>query len=86
MPPFWFGLIAYDAIKLNWFNNVAVLYGLGLHSAGKSGINWDYVHLVLVRTLTIRSSRRGPVRTGVDARVLSSGPSARPRPRCRRRS
>ena len=59
MPPFWFGLIAYDfAIKLsNWFNNgKPVLYGLGLHSAGKSGINWDYVlHLVLpIATLTIQ--------------------------------
>jgi peptide/nickel transport system permease protein len=59
MPPFWFGLIAYDfATKLaDWFNNgQPVLYGLGLHSAGKSGINGDYaLHLVLpVLTLTIQ--------------------------------
>src|SRR5262245_11402825 len=58
-PPFWFGLIAYDfAIKLSdWFNNgKPVFYGLGLHSAGHSGINWDYaMHLVLpVATLTIQ--------------------------------
>jgi peptide/nickel transport system permease protein len=59
MPPFWFGLIAYDfAAKFaDWFNNgEPVLYGLGLHSAGESGINWDYfLHLILpVATLTIQ--------------------------------
>jgi peptide/nickel transport system permease protein len=59
MPPFWFGLIAYDfATKLgDWFNDGdPVLYGLGLHSAGRSGLNWDYaLHLVLpVATLTIQ--------------------------------
>ncbi len=59
MPAFWFGLIAYDfSTKLaDWFNDGdPIFYGLGLHSAGESGINGDYFfHLVLpVATLTIQ--------------------------------
>src|SRR5262245_9657546 len=59
MPPFWFGLIACDfaAKAADWFNDgKPILYGLGLHSSGRSGINMEYaLHLVLpVATLTIQ--------------------------------
>ena len=59
MPPFWFGLIAYDfAIKLsNWFNNgKPVLYRRAALGRRQTGINWDYVrHLVLpIATLTVQ--------------------------------
>jgi len=59
LPPFWFGLIAYHfATELaGWVNGgEPVLYGLGLHSAGKDGLNLDYArHLVLpVMTLTVQ--------------------------------
>jgi peptide/nickel transport system permease protein len=59
MPPVFFGLLFYDfAVRLgHWFNNGdPVLYGLGLHSAGRGGYNLDYAqHLVLpVLTLTIQ--------------------------------
>jgi peptide/nickel transport system permease protein len=59
MPPVFFGLLAYDfATRLgHWFNDGdPVLYGLGLHSAGRGGFNLDYLqHLVLpIFTLTIQ--------------------------------
>lgn len=59
MPPFWFGLLAQQfAVNLKgWVGSEQpVLYFVGLHSAGKGGINLDYLqHLILpVLTLTIQ--------------------------------
>jgi peptide/nickel transport system permease protein len=60
MPPFWFGLIAIQFLAVypkDWFGlSETPLYFLGLHSAGSSGINMDYLrHLVLpVLTLTVQ--------------------------------
>jgi peptide/nickel transport system permease protein len=60
MPPFWFALIAnqFFAIKLTeWLGlEEPLFYISGLHSAGESGFNVDYLkHLVLpVMTLTIQ--------------------------------
>lgn len=59
MPPFWFGLLSQQfAVNLKgWVGaEEPILYFVGLHSAGKGGINLDYLrHLVLpVTTLTIQ--------------------------------
>lgn len=60
MPPFFFGLMAihYLAVqpKLWWDLEHPPLEFVGLHTAGESGFNWDYVkHLVLpVMTLTVQ--------------------------------
>jgi peptide/nickel transport system permease protein len=60
MPPFWFGLIAIQflaAYPREWFDLATPpLQFVGLHSSGRSGINWDYArHLVLpVMTLTVQ--------------------------------
>jgi peptide/nickel transport system permease protein len=61
MPPFWFGLMAI-VLLVTWpvthFHlNQPIVYSIGLHGTGKSGINLDYFrHLVLpVMTLTVQS-------------------------------
>jgi len=60
MPPFFFAYLAihYIAVEpIQWFNlDSAPLKFVGLHSAGQSGFNWDYVqHLILpVMTLTVQ--------------------------------
>jgi peptide/nickel transport system permease protein len=60
MPPFWFALIANQFLAINltkWLGlDQPLFYFVGLHSAGKSGLNVDYLqHLVLpVMTLTIQ--------------------------------
>lgn len=60
MPPFFFAYLAihYIAVEpIQWFNlESAPLKFVGLHSAGQSGFNWDYVqHLILpVMTLTVQ--------------------------------
>lgn len=59
MPPFWFGLLSQQfAVNLRgWFGaHDPILYFVGLHSAGKGGLDLDYLrHLVLpVLTLTIQ--------------------------------
>jgi peptide/nickel transport system permease protein len=60
MPPFFFAYLAiqYLAVEpITWFNlEEAPLKFVGLHSAGESGFNWDYVqHLILpVLTLTVQ--------------------------------
>jgi peptide/nickel transport system permease protein len=61
LPPFWFALIAikFTAVwpKTHWDLDSPPLYFVGLHSSGKSGINFDYIrHLALpVLTLTVQS-------------------------------
>lgn len=58
MPPFWFGLVLIAALSIapqQWFGLAEPpLFFVGLHSAGESGLNLDYLrHLVLpVLTLT----------------------------------
>jgi peptide/nickel transport system permease protein len=60
MPPFWFALLANQilGIKLQeWLGlDEPIFYFLGLHSAGESGFNLDYLqHLFLpVMTLTVQ--------------------------------
>ena len=60
MPPFWFGLLAIHYLSVepkSWFGLEEVPFKfIGLHSAGESGFNWDYVsHLILpVLTLTVQ--------------------------------
>ena len=60
MPPFFFGLMAihYLAVqpKIWWDLDQPPLEFVGLHSAGESGFNWDYIkHLILpVMTLTVQ--------------------------------
>jgi|SRR5690242_6188571 peptide/nickel transport system permease protein len=60
MPPFWFGLIAIQflgADPKSWFHlQNPLLYSVGLHGGGVSGLNMDYVrHLILpVMTLTVQ--------------------------------
>jgi peptide/nickel transport system permease protein len=60
MPPFWFALIANQFLAINmtkWLGlDEPLLYFVGLHSAGQSGINVDYFkHLILpVLTLTVQ--------------------------------
>ena len=60
MPPFWFALIANQFFAINmtkWLGlNEPLLYFVGLHSAGESGFNMDYIkHLILpVMTLTVQ--------------------------------
>lgn len=61
MPPFWFGLLAQQFLAVGpkqWFDlNEPIFYTVGLHSAGGSGFNLDYLrHLFLpVLTLTVQS-------------------------------
>ena len=52
MPPFWFGLLAIGLLvtypKTHWNLNEPILYSIGLHSEGQSGLNLDYFrHLAL---------------------------------------
>ncbi len=61
MPPFWFGLMAIVLIVTwpvtHWHLHNPIVFSIGLHSTGKSGIfNLDYYrHLVLpVLTLTVQ--------------------------------
>jgi peptide/nickel transport system permease protein len=60
MPPFWFALVANQFLAINmtkWLGlETPLFYFVGLHSAGMSGINVDYLkHLVLpVLTLTVQ--------------------------------
>jgi peptide/nickel transport system permease protein len=61
MPPFWFALMAI-VLLVTWpvtqFHlDQPILYSIGLHATGKSGINLDYFrHLALpVATLTVQS-------------------------------
>jgi peptide/nickel transport system permease protein len=60
MPPFFFAYLAihYLAVEpIEWFDlESAPLKFVGLHSAGQSGFNWDYIqHLILpVMTLTVQ--------------------------------
>jgi peptide/nickel transport system permease protein len=60
MPPFWFALIANQFFAINlksWLGlDEPLFYIVGLHSAGQSGFNLDYLqHLALpVMTLTIQ--------------------------------
>ena len=59
MPPVFFGLVAWafaESAADRFNDGEPLLYGLGLHSAGESGINADYLkHLILpVFTLTIQ--------------------------------
>lgn len=59
IPPFWFGILAIQFFVANprdWFGlDEPLLYSVGLHSAGESGFNLDYLrHLVLpVLTLSV---------------------------------
>ncbi len=59
LPAFWFGLILIQALAVwpqqHFGSATPPLYFVGLHSAGRSGLNLDYVrHLVLpVLTLTV---------------------------------
>jgi len=61
MPAFWFALIAiglFVTLPVKWFNlDEPIVYSIGLHSEGMSGINLDYFrHLALpVLTLTVTS-------------------------------
>ena len=61
MPAFWFALIAigvFVTLPVKWFNlDGPIVYSVGLHSEGMSGINLDYFrHLALpVLTLTVTS-------------------------------
>jgi ABC-type dipeptide/oligopeptide/nickel transport system permease component len=61
MPPFWFGLLAIGLLvtypKTHWNLNEPILYSIGLHSEGQSGLNLDYFrHLALpVATLAVQS-------------------------------
>jgi peptide/nickel transport system permease protein len=60
MPPFWFGLIAINVLAFRtqgWFDlDGPPVYFVGLHSAGESGFDMDYLrHLVLpVMTLSVQ--------------------------------
>ena len=60
MPPFWFGLMAIEFLAITpqtaWNLDEPPFLFVGLHSAGESGFNMDYVrHLVLpVLTLTVQ--------------------------------
>jgi peptide/nickel transport system permease protein len=60
MPPFFFGLMAihYLAVqpRIWWDLESPPLEFVGLHTAGESGFNWDYIkHLILpVMTLTVQ--------------------------------
>jgi peptide/nickel transport system permease protein len=60
MPPFWFGLMAIHFLAVQpqeWFGlDEPPLRFVGLHTTGRSGLNWDYVvHLVLpVMTLSVQ--------------------------------
>jgi peptide/nickel transport system permease protein len=60
MPPFWFGLMAIEFLAITpqaaWNLDEPPLLFVGLHSAGTSGFDLDYVrHLVLpVLTLTVQ--------------------------------
>jgi len=60
MPPFWFGIIAIQFLVFQpkqWFGlSNPLLYSIGLHSTGHSGIDLDYFqHLALpVLTLTVQ--------------------------------
>jgi peptide/nickel transport system permease protein len=60
MPPFWFGILAIDLLVAkpkDWFGlDKPLLYSIGLHSQGQSGINLDYArHLALpVATLCVQ--------------------------------
>jgi len=60
MPVFWFALLSIQFLsvepKIRWHLDSPPLYFVGLHSTGKSGINFDYVrHLVLpVMALTVQ--------------------------------
>ncbi len=61
MPPFWFGLLAQQFLAVGpkqWFDlKEPIFFTVGLHSAGGSGFNLDYLrHLFLpVLTLTVQS-------------------------------
>ena len=61
MPAFWFALMAIGLLvtaPVKWFNlDGPIVYSIGLHSEGMSGINLDYFrHLALpVLTLTVTS-------------------------------
>jgi ABC-type dipeptide/oligopeptide/nickel transport system permease component len=61
MPPFWFGLLAIGLLvtypKTHWNLNGPILYSVGLHSEGQSGLNLDYFrHLALpVAVLAVQS-------------------------------
>lgn len=57
IPPFWFGILAIQLLVANprdWFGlNEPLLYSVGLHSAGESGFNLDYLRHLILPVLTL---------------------------------
>jgi peptide/nickel transport system permease protein len=57
IPPFWFGILAIQFFVANprdWFGlDEPLLYSVGLHSAGESGFNLDYLRHLALPVLTL---------------------------------
>jgi peptide/nickel transport system permease protein len=57
IPPFWFGILAVQLLVANpkdWFGlDEPLLYSVGLHSAGESGFNLDYLRHLVLPVLTL---------------------------------
>jgi peptide/nickel transport system permease protein len=57
IPPFWFGILAVQLLVANpkdWFGlEEPLLYSVGLHSAGESGFNLDYLRHLMLPVFTL---------------------------------